>query len=105
VGEFLGCGPELKNTRYVTKGPFAILSQHIGDLENYETLVFFQETPREFEELIPDRASRSGLRLASLVPQQPVCDDARECRQGRRTASSRAHRKLQGGEQPAGQGE
>jgi hydrogenase maturation protein HypF len=44
VEDVLACGAELKNTLCLTKGHYAILSQHIGDLENYETLVFFQET-------------------------------------------------------------
>jgi hydrogenase maturation protein HypF len=44
AGEVLGTGAELKNTFCLTKGHFAILSQHIGDLENYETLQFFEET-------------------------------------------------------------
>jgi hydrogenase maturation protein HypF len=44
MAEILACGPELKNTLCLTRGRYAILSQHIGDLENYETLVFFEET-------------------------------------------------------------
>lgn len=44
VGEVLAVGAELKNTFCFTKGSFAILSQHIGDLENHETLQFFEET-------------------------------------------------------------
>jgi hydrogenase maturation protein HypF len=42
--EVLGCGADLKNTFTLTKGSFAIPSQHIGDMENYETLRFFEET-------------------------------------------------------------
>jgi hydrogenase maturation protein HypF len=41
--EVLGCGADLKNTFTLTKGKFAIMSQHIGDMENYETLRFFEE--------------------------------------------------------------
>ena len=42
--QVLACGGELKNTFCLTKGDYAILSQHTGDLENLETLEFFQET-------------------------------------------------------------
>jgi hydrogenase maturation protein HypF len=42
--EVLAFGAELKNTFCLTKGRYAILSQHIGDLENYETTQFFEET-------------------------------------------------------------
>jgi hydrogenase maturation protein HypF len=42
--EVFAAGGELKNTFCITKGSYAIPSQHIGDLENYETLQFFQET-------------------------------------------------------------
>jgi len=41
--EVLGCGADLKNTFTLTKGNYAIPSQHIGDMENYETLKFFEE--------------------------------------------------------------
>ncbi len=49
--EILACGAELKNTFCLTKGSYAILSQHIGDLENYETLVFFEETLSNLKKL------------------------------------------------------
>ncbi|MGO9231731.1 MAG: carbamoyltransferase HypF, partial [Bryobacteraceae bacterium] len=51
VPELLACGGELKNAFCLTKGRHAILSQHIGDLENYETLEFFQETLRNLKKL------------------------------------------------------
>jgi hydrogenase maturation protein HypF len=42
--EVVAFGGELKSTFCLTKGHYAILSQHIGDLENYETMRFFEET-------------------------------------------------------------
>ena len=44
VAQVLATGGELKNTLCLTKDHYAILSQHIGDLENLETLEFFEET-------------------------------------------------------------
>ncbi len=49
--ELLACGAELKHTFCLTKDHYAILSQHIGDLENYETLCFFQETLANLKKL------------------------------------------------------
>jgi hydrogenase maturation protein HypF len=51
LDEVLAYGGELKNTFCLTKGRFAILSQHIGDLENYETMQFFQETLARMQHL------------------------------------------------------
>jgi hydrogenase maturation protein HypF len=51
VPELLAAGGELKNTFCLTKGRHAILSQHIGDMENYETLVFFEETLANLKKL------------------------------------------------------
>ncbi len=42
--EVLACGGQLKHTFCLTKGRFAILSQHIGDLENLESMDFFLQT-------------------------------------------------------------
>ncbi|MGI8824852.1 MAG: carbamoyltransferase HypF [Chloroflexota bacterium] len=39
----LACGGELKNTFCLAKERHAFVSHHIGDLENYETLVSFRE--------------------------------------------------------------
>lgn len=42
--DVLGIGADLKNTFTITRGRFAIPGQHIGDMENYETLAFFEES-------------------------------------------------------------
>jgi len=42
--QVLACGAEAKNTICLTKGNRAFLSQHIGDLENLESLSFFVES-------------------------------------------------------------
>lgn len=42
--QVLAYGGQLKNTFCLTRDRYAILSQHIGDLENYETMQFFEET-------------------------------------------------------------
>jgi len=47
----LAFGGELKNTFCLTKGRYAILSQHIGDLENYETMQFYEETLARMQHL------------------------------------------------------
>jgi hydrogenase maturation protein HypF len=49
AGDVLATGGELKNTFCLTRGRYAVLSQHIGDLENYETLQFFEETLRNLQ--------------------------------------------------------
>ncbi len=51
LAEILACGAELKSTFCLTKGRHAFLSQHIGDLENYETLVFYRETLERMKQL------------------------------------------------------
>jgi hydrogenase maturation protein HypF len=43
VRQVLGVGAELKNTFCLTRDRYAFLSQHIGDMENYETLCFFEQ--------------------------------------------------------------
>ncbi len=49
--EILACGAQLKNTFCLTKDRYALLSQHIGDLENYETMQFFEETLANLQKL------------------------------------------------------
>lgn len=41
--QVLAVGAELKNTFCLTREKYAFLSQHIGDVENYETLSFFEQ--------------------------------------------------------------
>ncbi len=47
----LACGAELKNTFCLASENRAFLSQHIGDLENYETLRSFTEGITHFQRL------------------------------------------------------
>ena len=47
----LACGGELKNTFCLTRGPYAFMSHHIGDLENLETLTSFEEGIEHFKKL------------------------------------------------------
>lgn len=81
MAEVLACGGELKNTLCLTKDRYAILSQHIGDLENIETLDFFRETRAHLErffrvspravahDLHPNYLStRYALRESGLTP-------------------------------------
>ena len=42
--EILATGGELKTTFCLTKGRYAIMSQHIGDMENLEAIGFYKET-------------------------------------------------------------
>ena len=82
VPSILAGGAELKNAFCVTRGDYAFLSHHIGDLENYETLRSFEDGIAHFERLfrlhlevlaydlhpdylatryLRDRAARQGL--------------------------------------------
>ena len=47
----LACGAELKNTFCLTRDRYALVSQHIGDLENLETLEHFEATVKHYEHL------------------------------------------------------
>jgi hydrogenase maturation protein HypF len=83
----LAAGAELKNTFCVTRGGYAFLSHHIGDMENYETLRSFEDGVAHFEQLFRikpewiaydlhpnylatryalDRAGRDGLRAIGV---------------------------------------
>lgn len=58
----LACGAELKNTFYLTRDTHAFLSQHIGDMENWETLQHFETTLALYE------------RLFRIQPELIACD-------------------------------
>jgi hydrogenase maturation protein HypF len=47
----LATGGELKNTFCITHDNYAFLSQHIGDMENYETLKSFEQSVAHYERL------------------------------------------------------
>jgi hydrogenase maturation protein HypF len=51
----LACGAELKNTFCLAKGEHAVVSQHVGDLENAETLRSFVESIEHFKRLFDIR--------------------------------------------------
>lgn len=47
----LACGAEVKNTFCLTRDHYAFVSQHIGDMENIETLEHFQRTIEIYQRL------------------------------------------------------
>ncbi|MGQ9618428.1 MAG: carbamoyltransferase HypF [Candidatus Aminicenantia bacterium] len=51
VEEILACGAELKNTFCLTKKNYAFISQHMGDLENMETMENFLNNLELFKRL------------------------------------------------------
>ncbi|MGP8080515.1 MAG: carbamoyltransferase HypF [Dehalococcoidales bacterium] len=49
--QILACGAELKNTFCLTRDNHAFVSQHIGDMENEETLEHFEHTVELYQRL------------------------------------------------------
>jgi hydrogenase maturation protein HypF len=49
--QVLATGAELKSTLCLTRNGYALLSQHLGDLENFETLQFFEQTLERMQRL------------------------------------------------------
>ena len=49
--QILACGAELKNTFCLTRDNHAFISQHIGDMENEETLEHFENTVELYKRL------------------------------------------------------
>ncbi len=64
--EILACGAELKNTICLTKGKNAFLSQHIGDLENLESLESFTEVVEHLKRILE---IKPGLIAYDLHPE------------------------------------
>jgi len=57
TAQVLATGAELKSAFCLTRNGYALLSQHLGDLENIETLEFFEQTLERMEQLfhcLPD---------------------------------------------------
>ena len=50
-GQILACGAELKNTFCLTRGNYAFVGHHIGDLENLETLTSFEQGIEHFKRI------------------------------------------------------
>ncbi len=51
TGQMLATGSELKNTFCLTRDDFAFVSQHIGDMENLETLEHFEASVALFQHI------------------------------------------------------
>jgi hydrogenase maturation protein HypF len=79
--QILAVGAELKNTFCITRDDFAFLSQHIGDMENLETLEHFERSVSLYQHLFrvepeaiaydlhPDYfATKYALRATHRVP-------------------------------------
>ncbi len=49
--QILGCGAEYKNTFCLTRDDYAFLSQHIGDMENLETMEHYENTIELYRKL------------------------------------------------------
>jgi hydrogenase maturation protein HypF len=58
----LACGSELKNTFCLTRDNHAFVSQHIGDLENLQTLEHFEDTLKLYQKMF------------RVLPQVIACD-------------------------------
>ncbi len=82
--DVMGCGADLKNTFTLTKGSFAIQSQHIGDLENYETLRFFQESLENIRSVyrVEPVAIAHDLHPGYLSTRWAVNEGAKGCEKG-----------------------
>ncbi|MFO8235827.1 MAG: carbamoyltransferase HypF [Bacteroidales bacterium] len=90
VSNVLATGAELKNTFAIGKGKQAILSQHIGDLKNFETYDFYMDTIERF------------LRLFRISPEIIVSDMHPDYLSTKfaRSYTGKSNRKNTAGDQP-----
>lgn len=58
----LACGAEQKASFSVSRGKYVFLSQHIGDLKNYDTFMHYEKQIKNF------------LKLFKVIPQKVACD-------------------------------
>ncbi len=58
--EVLGAGADLKNTFTLIKSDYAIMSQHIGDMENLETIEFYEEVLNNLKSVYRTEPSAVG---------------------------------------------
>ncbi len=59
----LAVGGELKSTFCLAKGPYAYMSQHIGDMENLETLLAFESAVSHFQHIFRTKPERIACDL------------------------------------------
>ena len=91
----LATGAELVNCFCIGKGKQAILSQHIGDLKNLETMNFYTEAIERFSRLF--RVNPIGSRVESrmaILPTEPSCHKSSHFVRGVVTKSSRYNKKV-----------
>jgi len=73
--QILACGAEDKNTFCLTKGGHAFLSQHIGDMENEETLEHFENTIELYRRLF---RVKPGIIACDMHPEYLATKYARQ---------------------------
>ncbi len=71
----LGLGADSKTTICLSKGKYAFVSQHIGDLQNPQTMSFYEETIRHYQRILD---TQPQLLAADLHPDYESTRQARE---------------------------
>ncbi len=87
-GQVLAVGAELKNTVCLTRGREAFVSQHIGDLENLETLAAFEFTIEHLQRILD---ITPHLVVHDLHPDYLSTQWAERCREVERLAVQHHH--------------